>query len=86
MKALYLLEELRDNDRQVFGATEDDLKVYDEAIAELEEAMKPKTCEWCKWEQETKIIKTNIGDRIDICKLCSRYEKLQDYYEPKVTP
>lgn len=55
----------------------------DEAISELEEDMKPKTCDGCKWEQETKIIKTSIGDRIDICKLCNRYEKLQDYFDPK---
>ena len=54
-------------------------QIYDN----FEEAMKHKTCDGCKWEQETKIIKTNIGDKIDICKLCSRYENLQDHYEPK---
>lgn len=55
----------------------------DEAIAELEEAMKPKTCDGCKWEQETKLITTKVGDKVDICKLCTRYENLQDHYEPK---
>lgn len=52
MKALNLLVELREVDYREFGASKEDLKVYDEAIEELEEAMKPKTCEGCKqsWE------------------------------------
>ena len=54
----------------------------DEAIAELEEAIKPKTCEGCKWEQETNLITTKVGDKVDICTLCIRYEK-QDNYEKK---
>lgn len=54
-----------------------------EVIEELEEAMKSKTCEGCKWEQETKLITTNVGYKIDICKLCTRYENFQDRYEPK---
>ena len=47
MKALFLLIELRENDYKL-GASKDDLKVYDEAIAELEEALKPKSCSACK--------------------------------------
>lgn len=58
-------------------------KILREAIAMIEEAMKPKTCEWCKWEQETKLITTKVGDKVDICKLCTRYENLQDHYELK---
>ena len=78
MKALKLLKILRDD--YIHGELDKDIN---EAIEELEKAMKPKTCDGCKWEQETKIIKTSIGDRIDICKLCNRYEKLQDYFDPK---
>ena len=45
-KALKLLKVLRAEDVE-FGATEKDLKIFDEAIAELEEAMKPKSCGLC---------------------------------------
>lgn len=47
MKALNLLVELREVDYREFGASKEDLKVYDEAIEELEKAMKPKTCDGC---------------------------------------
>ena len=53
------------------------------AIKELEEARKPKMCEGCKWEQETNLITTKVGDKVDICTLCTRYENLQDNYEKK---
>ena len=56
-----------------------------EAIKELEKAMKHKTCEGCKWEQETNLITTKVGDNGDICTLCIRYENLQDNYELKAT-
>ena len=46
-------------------------EMFNEAIAELEEAMKPKTCEWCKYQ------KTDI----DRCDFCKRY--YSDQYEPK---
>ena len=59
------------------------LKAKDERITDLEEVMKPKTCDGCKWEQETKLIRTKVGDRVDICTLCTRYENLQDNYEKK---
>ena len=82
-KALEILNNIYFDDRGIMCIEKSTALDVFNAIAELEEAMKPKTCDGCKWEQETKIIKTNIGDKIDICKLCSRYENLQDYYEPK---
>ena len=42
MKALKLLKILRDD--YIHGELDKDIN---EAIIELEEAMKPKTCEWC---------------------------------------
>ena len=35
------------------------VKVYEEAIAELEEAMKPKTCDWCKHYDEKQCTNEN---------------------------
>ena len=92
MKALEILKEIStkcETDENFMGYTYDAKKVdklIQEAIVDIEEAMKPKTCEGCKWEQETKLITTKVGDKVDICKLCTRYENLQDHYEPKVTP
>ena len=80
-KALQILKNCRDRGQKRAGGL--DLR---EAIAELEAAMKPKTCEGCQWEQETNLIRTKVGDKVDICTLCTRYENLQDNYEPKVTP
>ena len=48
------------------------LDSHEEATKELEEAMKPKTCEGCKYQ--------NID--IDRCDFCKRY--YSDQYEPKV--
>lgn len=79
-KALKLLKILRDD--YIHGELDKDIN---EAINELEEFMKPKMCEGCKWEQETKLITTKVGDKVDICKQCTRYENLQDHYEPKAT-
>ena len=47
MKALKLLKILRDD--YIHGELDEDIN---EAISELEEVMKHKTCEWCKqsWE------------------------------------
>lgn len=78
MKALKLLKILRDD--YIHGELDEDIN---EAIREIEEAMKPKTCEGCKWEQETNLITTKVGDKVDICTLCTRYENLQDNYEKK---
>lgn len=77
-KALQILKNCRDRGQKRAGGLN-----LREAIAELEEAMKPKMCEGCKWEQETKLITTKVGDKVDICKLCTRYENLQDHYEKK---
>lgn len=71
---------------EIYDDFEAEIKAKEERIKELKEAMKPKTCEGCKWEQETKLITTKVGDKVDICKLCTRYENLQDHYEKKVTP
>ena len=46
-------------------------KIFDEHEAQLREAMKPKTCEGCKYQ--------NID--IDRCDFCKRY--YSDQYEPK---
>lgn len=58
----------------------------EEAIAELEEAMKPKTCEGCKYgifESKIKYV-TIMDEEIECCFVCVR--NCNDYYEPKVTP
>ena len=79
-KALDILKYIRNNDYIMDFLDKAYIK---EAIKELEEAMKPKTCEGCKWEQETNLITTKVGDKVDICTLCTRYENLQDNYEKK---
>jgi len=48
-----------------------DRQIIKEAKAELEEVMKPKTCDGCKYQ--------NID--IDRCDFCKRY--YSDQYEPK---
>ena len=83
MKALEILKNDNVFDEEYLSWNKIDISG---AISELEQAMKPKTCEGCKWEQETKLITTKVGDKVDICKLCTRYENLQDHYEPNVTP
>lgn len=65
MKALEILN------RYHHGIIECNEKELDEAIAELEEAMKHKTCEWCKYQNTD----------IDRCDFCKRY--YSDQYEPK---
>lgn len=47
------------------------LKAKNERIRELEEAMKPKTCDGCKYQKID----------IDRCDFCKRY--YSDQYEPK---
>ena len=49
----------------------------DEAIAELEEAMKPKTCEGCKFDYDIDNFDSIDGKRLDSfrqneCYMCSR--------------
>ena len=77
-KALEILREYRSLQ---FGWNDTEKREeISEAIAELE-AMKPKTCDGCKWEQEFNLITTKFGDKVDVCTLCTRYENLQDNYE-----
>ena len=72
---------------QIFDEFGEKLQDKDDEIellkCRIEKAMKPKTCEGCKWEQETKLITTKVGYKVDICKLCTRYENSQDHYEKK---
>jgi len=46
----------------------------DEAIAELKKAMKPKSCEGCKFDK-------GENEMSNECYMCSR--NVQDQYEPK---
>ena len=71
-KALKLLKILRDD--YIHGELDKDIN---EAINELEEAMKPKTCEGCKH-------KPNDGEcYYEPCGTCARF--FYDHYEPKAT-
>ena len=73
MKALKFLKHMKQTDTP-YNFRECEL---DEAIAELEEAMKPKTCEWCKH-------KPNDGEcYYEPCGTCARF--FYDHYEPKAT-
>ena len=53
-------------------------------ITELEEMIKTKTCEGCRYNFIPNFILNNVGDKIDICYMCSRQERL-DRYEAKDT-
>lgn len=73
-KALKFLKRMKQTDTP-YNFRECEL---DEAIAELEEAMKPKTCEGCKH-------KPNDGEcYYEPCGTCARF--FYDHYELKVTP
>ena len=54
----------------------EEIKQYEEAIAELEEMLNPKTCEGCKW-------KSNPNLHNAFCGNCSRAVHLKDNYKPK---
>ena len=70
-KALRFLKHMKQTDTP-YNFRECEL---DEAIAELEEAMKPKTCEGCKH-------KPNEGEcYYEPCGTCARF--FYDYYSPK---
>ena len=70
-KALKFLKHMKQTDTP-YNFRECEL---DEAIAELEEAMKPKTCEGCKH-------KPNDGEcYYEPCGTCARF--FYDHYEPK---
>ena len=61
----------------IFDEHEAQLKAKNERIRELEEAMKPKTCEGCKH-------KPNDGEcYYEPCGTCARF--FYDHYELKVT-
>ena len=82
MKALKFLKHMKQTDTP-YNFRECEL---DEAIAELEAVMKPKTCEWCKYgifESKIKYV-TIMDEEIECCFVCVR--NCNDYYEPKVTP
>ena len=68
-KALKFLKDYRKSipDHETYNAE------LDEAIAEIEEAMKPKTCEGCKYVSQGRY-------RVP-CDTCAR--TLHDEYEPK---
>jgi len=80
MKALELLLQYQYADEIGGGMMKDEL---DEAIAELEELMKPKSCEGCKYSHfEPHIKYVNVKDEcIECCFVCVR--DCTDYYEPK---
>lgn len=72
-KALEILKEIRNTENEY-----DHLKKhrFDNAISELEEAMKPKSCEGCKYFKDPKAKwECGIGFR------CQR--AFRDRYEPK---
>lgn len=66
MKALKLLKILRDD--YIHGELDE---AINEAIIELEEAMKPKTCEWCK---HSKVTISSV-----ICGKNGTYKEADDY-------
>lgn len=55
----------------------DDVK---EAINELEEYMKPKTCDGCKFRDIVKFVQVE-SEALECCSVCVR--NCYDYYEPK---
>jgi len=80
-KALEMLSKLR-RIELIYSSKIFLLREFDEAIAELEEAIKPKSCEGCLYDDE-EVYKTLIeaGHDIHICSLCTR--GTNDYYKPK---
>ena len=71
MKALLLLKSLRKDDVS-FGATKEDLKVFDEAIEELERLLRG-SCQGCVFDTKD-LYSAN-------CEYCSRMR--EDNYTPK---
>jgi len=72
MKALELLLQYQYADEIGGGMMKDEIK---EAISELEEFMKPKSCEGCRWKYEP------YSENLPCCS-CDRSVGI-DYYEPK---
>lgn len=70
----------------IYNDHEAQLKAKDERIKELEEAMKPKTCEGCKFDYDIDNYDIIDGKRLDgfrpnECYICER--NMKDRYEPK---
>jgi len=75
MKALNLLVELREVDYREFGASKEDLKVYDEAIVELEALQQPKSCDDCRSKScSVKRILLELGEINSSYFYCNDYE------------
>lgn len=75
MKALEKIVEAKEN--MNIGYIEWANDCIDEAIVDIEEAMKPKTCEGCKH-------KPNEGEcYYEPCGTCARF--FYDHFEPKAT-
>lgn len=72
MKALEYLKSRKE--KLDYMSIEDEF--LNEAIAELEELQKPKTCNGCRWH-----ISENTQYNIDPCLICNRNHI--DRYEPK---
>lgn len=75
MKALEILKACRKRGQKRAGGFD-----LNEAIAELEEAMKPKSCKGCKYETENKYVSVQ-DETLDCCCVCIR--ECYDFYEPK---
>lgn len=75
VKALEILKNCRNRGQKRAGGI-----CLDEAIAELEEAMKPKTCDGCKqsWEPNNQTFHKYFCEYLKIpvhgCFYCNRYE------------
>ena len=74
-KALEILKACRERGQKRAGGLD-----IDEAISELEEAMKPKTCEGCKFRNTVKFVQVE-SETLECCSVCVR--NCYDYYEPK---
>ena len=75
MKALEILKACRERGQKRAGGLG-----LDEAISELEEAMKPKTCEGCKFRNTVKFVQVE-SETLECYSVCVR--NCYDYYEPK---
>ena len=61
---------------------EEDAQQYALKCRKELEALQARSCEGCKYDFIPNFILNNVGDKIDICYMCSRQERL-DRYEPK---
>ena len=79
-KALQILKNCRDRGQKRAGGLD-----LDEAISELEEAMKPKTCEGCKqsWEPNNQTFHKYFCEYL---KIPIHGDFYCNRYEPKATP